>query len=100
MTVIHREYGHCTMTAHGMAGQPTMRYSLEVYRDARGIISAGGMLDGPVWALMQAALTGKSVSIALKYGGTVTAQLSNVEPNGGTAHARFVVSGSVPGIGA
>jgi len=40
MTVIHRDYGQGTMTAHGMTGQP-MRYRLEVYRDARGIICDG-----------------------------------------------------------
>jgi len=38
------------------------------------------------------------VSIELKDGGTVAAHLSNVQPNGGTAHAKFVVSGPVPGI--
>ena len=97
MTAIHREYGQCKITGHGMAGQ-VMRYSLEVYKDARGIICANGMLDGPASALMQAALTGKFVSIELKDGGTVAAHLSNVQPNGGTAHAKFVVSGPVPGI--
>src|SRR5262249_5076876 len=99
MTVIHREYGQCKVTAHGMAGQP-MRYRLEVYRDVRGIMCADGLLDGPASVLMRAALTGKSVSIELKDGGTVAAHLSNVQPNGGTAHAKFVVSGPVPGIAA
>jgi hypothetical protein len=99
MTVIHREYGQGTMTAHGMTGQP-MRYRLEVYRDARGIICADGMLDGPASAVIQAALAGKLVTIELKDGGTIAAHLSNVQPNGGTAHAKFVVSGQAPGFAA
>ena len=94
MTVIHRDYGQGTMTAHGMTGQP-MRYRLEVYRDARGIIC-----DGPASAVIQATLAGKLVTIELKDGGTIAAHLSNVQPNGGTAHAKFVVSGQVPGFAA
>jgi hypothetical protein len=98
MKVVHREYGECIVIGQDMVGQ-TMRYSLVVYRDAHGNKRADGMVDGPA-SVLTAVLSGKFVSIALKDGGVITALISNVQPNGGTAHAKFTVSGPVPGIAA
>jgi hypothetical protein len=99
MTVIHREYGECKMSGDGFSSQ-RMRYSLAVYRDAHGNKRADGRLDGPSSVLRQAALTDKFVSIELKDGGIIMAHISNVQSNGPTAHAKFIVSGPVPGIAA
>jgi len=97
MIVIHREYGECKLSGDGFSGH-RMRYSLVVYRDAHGNKRADGRLDGASSVLRQAALTGKFVCIELKDGGTIMALISNVQSDGPTAHAKFIVSGPVPDI--